>query len=265
MVLPILTLEVKGTQTTPIRTKVLTTTETHLFKFNNNDGDSSVVKCLWCLRSPQRTSTSPHSCRHHTQKTMQTFIEATGKIFTLKEILTYYRNIWMQHVIARAIDVQTDVAKKANNPEEEVENIDPITRQISYITVKERLELRKILVKEAQEIVSAIDTMLAVEEDKIAETFLGEKALAVDEDMLKPKAGDVCTTEDGRQGHMFDSQTGLVCLAKKEETPAVDAETAPVEEAVHAEQGEDPQPEPENTPDETPSETKGENEEEAKQ
>lgn len=117
--------------------------------------------------------------------------------------------------MARAIDVVTDTTKKAANPEEEVEYIDPVTRQVSYIPVKERLELRKIAVKEAQEIVTAISKMLDTKQEAFYETYFSEKALAVAEDMIAPKAGDTCTTEDGRQGYMFDSQTGLVCLAKK--------------------------------------------------
>lgn len=186
---------------------------------------------------------------------METFIESTQKIFTNTEILFYYRNLWKRNVVARAIDVVTDTAKKAVNPEEEVEYIDPITRQVTYMPVKERLELRKVLVKEAQELLTAIDSMLATKEEDFYNTYFSEKALAVAEDMIGPKAGDTCTTEDGRPGAMFETGNGLVCLAKKEETPVVDAEVTP------APQGEDPQPEPENTPDETPAETAGESEE----
>lgn len=114
-------------------------------------------------------------------QTMPAFDQLTKEIYTPKQWLNYYRNIWHRNTVARTIDVLTDTELKKKNPDENVQCEDGQVRP-----VKQRLELRKEAVQDGLNLVKTIDAMIAVADDKFTETFWSEAALAVAEDM-KPK------------------------------------------------------------------------------
>lgn len=105
---------------------------------------------------------------------------------TPKEALNYYRNIWTKNMIARAIDVQCDINSKAKNPNEPVPHEGEGNREV---TVKERLEFRKILLQDAVDLLAAIDKLNALSDEELPK-FWGTEALAVADDMLPP-SGDI--------------------------------------------------------------------------
>ena len=109
-----------------------------------------------------------------------------------KQWLIYYRNIWSRNLLARTIDLQSDITRKAINPEEEVTMDDGSQRPT---TVKARLETRKILIEDALEILASIKVLLEVAEDPkqdFIKKYYSKEALAVAPDML-PKIAEVKT------------------------------------------------------------------------
>jgi len=109
--------------------------------------------------------------------------------------LQYYKNIWTRNLIARTIDVQTDMTMKAKNPEEKVVSEDGS----KYIAVKERLESRKILMQDAIDLLASIEVLLAVPENEFVAKFFSKEALAVAPDMIpkkeEPKTGEAPAPE----------------------------------------------------------------------
>ncbi len=99
--------------------------------------------------------------------------------YTAKEWLNYYWNVWNRNLVARTIDVQTDTALKAINPEELVQADDG--RQI---TVKERLELRKILVQDALNLLAGIKILMDIPDADFENKVWSAEALKVAEDMI---------------------------------------------------------------------------------
>lgn len=108
--------------------------------------------------------------------------------FTAREWLQYYKNIWTRNAISRAVDVKTDEIIKATNPEELVDNpMNPHGQPHLpiQIPVKERVEYRKLLVKDALDIIAGVDALLEIPEDQFHTKVLSEEALAVAPDMIK--------------------------------------------------------------------------------
>lgn len=102
--------------------------------------------------------------------------------YSTKHWLQYYINIWNRQSVAAAIDIKTDQIRKAIDPEMEVEEGHQV------VPVKVRLENRKLKLQDYLDIISAAKTLMALPDDQIEEALFGEKALAVDEDMLpKPE------------------------------------------------------------------------------
>jgi len=169
--------------------------------------------------------------------------EMLNKQISPAQWLNYYRNVWQRCLIARTIDVQSDLVLKAKNPDELVINMQ--TGQ--QLPVKQRLEDRKMLVSDALEILESIDYILNIHVKSnvdgaktIAETYWTPEALKVAEDMLPPKqAGDPCMI-DGKEGTLEEQEgkEGLVCVPNDKE--AVKTEEKPVE--ANNTQQEDVQP-----------------------
>lgn len=81
----------------------------------------------------------------------------TQKNYTMREWLMFYKNIWTRNLVARLVDVNTDIAGKKINAEEMV-----LCDDKQYRTVSERLELSKISVKKAKEILASINELMAL-------------------------------------------------------------------------------------------------------
>lgn len=163
------------------------------------------------------------------EDTMPSFDSMTQKNYSRREWITYYKNVWERNATARLIDVQTDTAKKAVDPEELVDD-----QSGQNIPVKVRLEMRKMAVAEALEIVKATDALLALSDDElVAKT--SDEALKVAEDMMpkEPKVGDVCMLADGKtEGVLGEMDGKLVCVEKEPTEPATPAEPAAPAEAT---------------------------------
>ena len=114
--------------------------------------------------------------------------EALAKTeYTFADFLRYYKNIWDRNLVARTIDVQTDTILKAANPDEKVQH------EGQLMLVKERLELRKILVQDALDLIAGIDALAALSPEEYKAKCLSKEALAVAADMIpaipeEPKA-----------------------------------------------------------------------------
>jgi len=106
----------------------------------------------------------------------------TGKVYTKREWLTFYKNAWTRNAMARAIDVLTDRTLKAENPDQIVESGD------DFVPVKVRLETRKINLQDALNILGGIETLLAIKDSEFDTQILSKEALAVDEDMIPKEA-----------------------------------------------------------------------------
>ena len=144
---------------------------------------------------------------------MPTFDQMLTSQYTPKQWLQYYKNIWTRNLMARCIDMQSDITEKASNPDRMV-----LPDDGSGITlpIKERLELRKISVSEATQLLSALEILITKTDEEVVAFFSADN-LKVAEDMKKaptptPKAGDACTQEDGTAGVWQDDGKGnLVC------------------------------------------------------
>lgn len=130
-----------------------------------------------------------------------------GKALTPREWLTYYRNTWQRNVIARLVDVRCDTLLAEKNPEERVMEYDLETGQPTgaVIPVSQRLETRKVVVQDAVDVVIAIDTLLALNDEELAKTWSPEA--------LVPKVKVEETPKD---------ESAPVPETTVEETPAVE-------------------------------------------
>lgn len=121
--------------------------------------------------------------------------------------LNYYKNTWIKNSIAITIDVQNDTTLKAIDPEQKVMKYDAETGQPTgeYIPVKERLELRKISLQDALDILRAIQELEKTASAEFEAKHWSKEALAVAPDMIPkveeepatpvPTPGDPATTE----------------------------------------------------------------------
>lgn len=171
-------------------------------------------------------------------QTMPTNDTLCNENFTPRQWLLYYKNIWTRNLIARTIDVQTDVVLKSKTPDERVQGAEG-----NIITAKERLEERKMIVQDALNLIEAIDFLLAIPEEEFEAKTWSKEALAVAEDMIQkpaeaPKEGDMCMLPDGRPGTLKKEGDSFVCIPNP--APAV-GEPAPADEAKPTE----PTPAPE--------------------
>ena len=110
--------------------------------------------------------------------------------FTRREWLNYYLNIWGRNITARLIDVQSDEALKAVNPETMVE----LEQGQPEVAVKVRLEIRKQSVKDARAIIEATQALLTKTDEEL-ELLDSDDALKVSADML-PQPAPVLPTEE---------------------------------------------------------------------
>ena len=135
-------------------------------------------------------------------KAMPTAGEMAKNNFTNKEWLQFYKNVWNRQAVAQAIDVETDKVRKAENPEQTVEDDGEL------VTVKVRLENRKIKIQNSLDILSAIATLEKIEDDKFNELVFSKEALKVDEDMLpkkeEPKAEETPVVEKTKEQEMAE-------------------------------------------------------------
>ncbi len=112
---------------------------------------------------------------------MPSFDSMTIKKYSTRSWLTYYWNVWKRNASARAIDVMTDRMRKEKDPEEMVS--DPGTGQ--QIPVRIRLELRKMQVEEAMEILTGAEALLALTDEELEKQAFSPEMLKIDEDMMK--------------------------------------------------------------------------------
>lgn len=149
-------------------------------------------------------------------------MELTQRDFTPQEFLLYYKNIWIRNAAARTIDVQTDRVKKAIDPNVMVEH------EGKVIPVKERLELRKIGVQEALDIIAGADALLKTDlaGKTFAEVLWSEEALKVDADMMpkEPVEGGECDLDNGSGKGVYGMMDGKLVCVKKPEDGKPDAE-----------------------------------------
>lgn len=145
------------------------------------------------------------------------------KEYTPKEWLNFYKNLWTRNLVARTIDVQSDTLLKAQNAEEIV-----MTDDGRQVKVGERLELRKIYVRDALSLIKAIDALNEKTAEEFVEACWSDKALAVAEDMIPKKeeevgeVGQSCSV-DGKPGIWMKQGDKMVCV------PATEPAAAPVE------------------------------------
>lgn len=123
------------------------------------------------------------------------------KSLTPVEWLTYYKNLWSKNCIARVIDVKSDKMIKDKDPmtlvtEYDTEFGQPTGREVP---VRERLETRKMMLRDAIKIHDSIAVLLddcKNEQIDFNDKYMSEKALAVDADMFVEQKGEVDTTAD---------------------------------------------------------------------
>ncbi len=156
------------------------------------------------------------------EQTTPSVDDLTAKSYSTKEWLTYYLNVWSRNLVARAIDVEHDKRAKLINPEEIVLESSPDGR-LEKITVKERLENRKIMVSDALNLVKSIEGMLSYldTENSDENIFWGKTALKVDGDMIQPKPGDTCKTPNGENGTWQPDGKGLIMCIPNEKVEVI--------------------------------------------
>jgi len=112
----------------------------------------------------------------------------TKNEYTKRDWLRYYKNVWTRNLISRCIDVETDKADKARNPEEIV--ADDVTGQ--PLPVKVRLEKRKMAVQECLDLLAGMEVLEKIPDEEFEAKVTSKEALAVAPDMMpKPEAAPV--------------------------------------------------------------------------
>ena len=149
---------------------------------------------------------------------------------TVRQWLQYYKNVWMRNLSARVIDVETDTTLKSVNPEEQVQAEDG-----RAVTVKERLEMRKIVVQDAVDLIAGIDSLLALTDEDLAKKY-GTDALKVAEDMLpkveeKAPATDAPATPEVEPEKAPEAPAEAPAEATPEVAPETPADNQPSAEA----------------------------------
>lgn len=91
---------------------------------------------------------------------MESIEALTTKNYTAADWALYYKNVWMRNAIARTIDVQSDMNIFAKNPNQMVQVDSPNGRDMSFCPVTERIEIRKIALQDAIDILQSIDVVL---------------------------------------------------------------------------------------------------------
>ena len=124
----------------------------------------------------------------------------TRENFTPAEWLNFYRNVWNRNCIARTIDIQTDLLLLEERPNEVIKNdadavisicnafmngridkktlVDMLNKQ--YVSVAERVEMRKIALADGLSILKATSELGKVD---LQEKFWSSKALEVSPEM----------------------------------------------------------------------------------
>lgn len=135
--------------------------------------------------------------------------------YTFKQWMQFYKNTWQRNLTARCIDLQSDIALKAKDPETPV-----VTEDGQTVPVKIRLEYRKIVVQDALDLIASIDAMIAMTDEQFA-AFISPEGLAIAPDVIAPsaKVGDACTTPDNKAGTFQEENGQLICIPT-EATPA---------------------------------------------
>lgn len=125
--------------------------------------------------------------------------------YTLRQWLTYYKNIWMRNLAASITDVAVDSAAVAVDPKAITPSLqenmvrdpfgnvvvegNPKDPQPIFKTYAERLEERKAQAQLANRIIAGIDTLLSKTDDELT-------ALAAsDSDFLKAVTGEAAPAE----------------------------------------------------------------------
>lgn len=106
----------------------------------------------------------------------------TQKLYTAKEWLSYYANIWNRNVIATLLDVWTDTETLKVNPKALTGKLVQTPEGPAEQTTADRLEDRKESVRQAQAIVKAVEYFSTLSEEDYA------KILADDSTFLAPIA-----------------------------------------------------------------------------
>lgn len=117
-----------------------------------------------------------------TPTTLPNATEMATREFTLAEWLTYYRNTWIRHALARTVDVISDEQTKQKDPETMVMHFNELGQPME-MPVKARLEARKILLQDALDIVRVVEKLTA-SGDNFESTYWSPEALAVAADMM---------------------------------------------------------------------------------
>lgn len=146
-------------------------------------------------------------------------------VLTPAEWLTYYENYWTSVAIARTVDVQADLMRKAKDGDELVQDDgNSAYTPMAPLPVKMRLEKRKMALESSLEIIASIKALKALPEGDLEKMWTPE-FLAVAADVAAPEnfvqfavtPGKSITDEEGTTVTGDEKTTTVVMLDPNDE------------------------------------------------
>jgi hypothetical protein len=128
----------------------------------------------------------------------------------------FYKNTWLRKVVANTIDVQTDMALKATDPEQSVEYGSDAMGNPIVIAVKHRLELRKVELGKAIKILEAIKALDGLTVEGLTEKYWSEDALKMDPAVAAEALG---TKEPATVQYIVIADGGVTLNGTEDVTP----------------------------------------------
>jgi hypothetical protein len=159
---------------------------------------------------------------------MSEFEHKTKNILTPKEYLTWYKNEWTGRLVARTIDLNTDLLTVAVAPGKMVLH-DNGAGMLQEIPVEDRLEARKQIVRDAIELLKSIDDLLALTPEDYHAKVLSDEALAPRVVVEEVKAAESPETVPASDEAVKDAE--VVETAPDAQPAAPQAEAAPSTDA----------------------------------
>lgn len=145
--------------------------------------------------------------------------------YTIRHWLQFYKNVWTRQCAAGAIDIQNDRLRKAINPNEMV----TFGRDEEVMTVKVRLENRKIALQDGLNVLKAIDALMEIGDDELEAKLFGDDNLKVDDDMLPMK--EEATTEAEPAAEVSPAVDESAGVEPADNAPEAEAAVEPSAEA----------------------------------
>lgn len=128
----------------------------------------------------------------------------------------FYKNTWARKVLANTIDVQTDMALKAENAEQSVEYGNDAMGNPVIIAVKHRLELRKVELGKALKILEAIKSLDGLTAEQLTEKYWSADALKMDPAVAAEALG---TKEPATVQYVVIADGGVTLNGTEDVTP----------------------------------------------